>query len=56
VARRAEILVPFVAAIAVEVDLAAGKVVIDPPAGLLDLAPGGTPPETGHDGGGHRED
>jgi 16S rRNA processing protein RimM len=39
-ARHGEILVPFVAAIAVEVDLAAGKVVIDPPAGLLDLAPG----------------
>lgn len=46
-ARRAEILVPFVAAIAVEVDLAAGKVIIDPPPGLLDLA---------SDGGGHRED
>jgi 16S rRNA processing protein RimM len=42
-ARRAEILVPFVAAIAVEVDLAAGKVLIDPPPGLLDLAP--DPPE-----------
>ena len=39
--RQAEVLVPFVAAIAVEVDLAAGKVVIDPPPGLLDLAPGG---------------
>ena len=36
--RREEVLVPFVAAIAVEVDLAAGKVVIDPPPGLLDLA------------------
>jgi 16S rRNA processing protein RimM len=36
-ARSAEVLVPFVAAIAVEVDLAAGKVVIDPPPGLLDL-------------------
>lgn len=33
-----EVLVPFVAAIAVEVDLAAGKLVIDPPAGLLELA------------------
>jgi 16S rRNA processing protein RimM len=42
---RAEVLVPFVAAIAVEVDLAAGTLVIDPPPGLLDLAsgePGGT--------------
>ena len=36
--RQEEVLVPFVAAIAVEVDLAAGKVVIDPPPGLLDLA------------------
>lgn len=34
----AEILVPFVAAIAVDVDLAAGKLVIDPPPGLLELA------------------
>ena len=32
----AEILVPFVAAIVPEVDVAAGKLVIDPPAGLLD--------------------
>ena len=32
-----EVLVPFVAAIAVEVDLAAGRLVIDPPPGLLDL-------------------
>jgi 16S rRNA processing protein RimM len=38
--RQTEILVPFVAAIAVEVDLAAGKLVIDPPSGLLDLTPG----------------
>lgn len=36
-----EILVPFVAQIVPEVDLAAGRVVLDPPAGLLD------PPETG---------
>jgi 16S rRNA processing protein RimM len=35
--RTAEVLVPFVAAIAVEVDLAAGKLIIDPPPGLLDL-------------------
>src|SRR5579859_8140630 len=43
-ARRAEVLVPFVAAIAVEVDLAAGKLVIDPPPGLLDLGPGQASP------------
>lgn len=36
-AHSAEVLVPFVAAIVVEVDLAAGKLVIDPPPGLLDL-------------------
>jgi 16S rRNA processing protein RimM len=35
--RRTEVLVPFVAAIAVEVDLAGGRLVIDPPPGLLDL-------------------
>jgi 16S rRNA processing protein RimM len=35
--RRAEVLVPFVAAIAVDVDLAGGRLVIDPPPGLLDL-------------------
>jgi 16S rRNA processing protein RimM len=35
--RRAEVLVPFVAEIAVDVDLAGGRMVIDPPAGLLDL-------------------
>jgi 16S rRNA processing protein RimM len=38
--RRGEILVPFVAAIAVDVDVASGQMVIDPPAGLLDLATG----------------
>ena len=37
-----EALVPFVAAIVPEVDLDAGRVVVDPPAGLLDLA-GGRP-------------
>lgn len=31
-----EILVPFVAAIVPEIDVAAGRLVIDPPAGLLD--------------------
>ena len=44
-----EILVPFVAAIVREVDVAAGRLVIDPPPGLLDLAvlaSGGRPPQT----------
>ena len=36
-AGRGEVLVPFVAAIAVEVDLPAGRLVIDPPPGLLEL-------------------
>lgn len=40
-----EVLVPFVAAIVVEVDVAAGGLVIDPPPGLLDLRAG--PPGTG---------
>ena len=35
--RRGELLVPFVAAIAVDVDVDSGRMVIDPPAGLLDL-------------------
>jgi 16S rRNA processing protein RimM len=39
--RRGEVLVPFVAAIAVDVDVAHGQMVIDPPAGLLDLASAG---------------
>ncbi|HEX9065619.1 MAG TPA: ribosome maturation factor RimM [Streptosporangiaceae bacterium] len=34
--RGAELLVPFVAAIVPEVDVAAGRLVIDPPPGLLD--------------------
>jgi 16S rRNA processing protein RimM len=34
--RGAEILVPFVAAIVPEVDVTGGRLVIDPPAGLLD--------------------
>jgi len=50
--RQAEVLVPFVAAIAVEVDLAGGQLVIDPPSGLLDLGQGGS--EDG-DLGGNRE-
>jgi 16S rRNA processing protein RimM len=33
------LLVPFVAAIVPEVDVAAGRLVIDPPPGLLDLGP-----------------
>lgn len=46
-ARRApgsELLVPFVAAIVPEVDVAAGRLVIDPPPGLLELAAGETGP------------
>jgi 16S rRNA processing protein RimM len=40
-AEQGEVLVPFVAAIVPEVDVAAGRLVIDPPPGLLDLrAPG----------------
>jgi 16S rRNA processing protein RimM len=35
-----ELLVPFVAAIVPEVDLAAGRLVIDPPPGLLELGAG----------------
>ena len=35
-----ELLVPFVAAIVPEVDLATGRLVIDPPPGLLELAAG----------------
>jgi 16S rRNA processing protein RimM len=34
---RGEILVPFVGAIVLEVDVKAGRLVIDPPPGLLDL-------------------
>jgi 16S rRNA processing protein RimM len=39
--RQADVLVPFVAAIAVEVNLTSGTLVIDPPPGLLDLGQGG---------------
>jgi 16S rRNA processing protein RimM len=35
-----ELLVPFVAAIVAEVDVAAGRLVIDPPPGLLELGTG----------------
>jgi 16S rRNA processing protein RimM len=38
---RDEILVPFVAAIVPEVDVEAGRLVIDPPPGLLDLGAAG---------------
>ncbi len=48
--RDGEILVPFVAAIVPQVDVRAGRLVIDPPPGLLDLgavlAPEGRPPQT----------
>ncbi|HEY2308460.1 MAG TPA: ribosome maturation factor RimM [Streptosporangiaceae bacterium] len=50
--RQAEVLVPFVAAIAVEVDLAGGRLVIDPPPGLLDLGQAGS---DGGQAGGSRE-
>jgi 16S rRNA processing protein RimM len=53
--RRADVLVPFVAAIAVEVDLAGQRLVIDPPPGLLDLgqdsSDGGVPGRSRSDGG-----
>jgi 16S rRNA processing protein RimM len=57
--RREEVLVPFVAAIVTEVDVAAGKVIIDPPPGLLDLAVASAGPDDTHAGpgpGGGRED
>lgn len=38
--RQGEILVPFVAAIVVDVDVAGGRMVIDPPPGLLELSGG----------------
>ena len=40
-----ELLVPFVAAIVPEVDVAAGRLVIDPPPGLLELATGEPGPD-----------
>jgi 16S rRNA processing protein RimM len=40
-AGRGEILVPFVAAIVPEVDVGAGRLVIDPPPGLLELGSAG---------------
>lgn len=53
-----ELLVPFVAAIVPEVDVAAGRLVIDPPPGLLELGtgepgpPGANPAGTGPAGTG----
>jgi 16S rRNA processing protein RimM len=43
----ADILVPFVAALVPEVDVGGGKIVIDPPPGLLDLGDGGQEPAVG---------
>jgi 16S rRNA processing protein RimM len=50
--RQGDVLIPFVAAIAVDVDVAAGRMVIDPPAGLLELtgAPGTAARSTPSDG------
>ena len=49
-----ELLVPFVAAIVPDVDVAAGRLVIDPPPGLLELAAGepgqALPPDTSEAG------
>jgi 16S rRNA processing protein RimM len=58
---RGEILVPFVAAIVVEVDVAGGRMVIDPPPGLLELSGGpdaamtGGPADAGVPGGARAE-
>ena len=56
--RHGEVLIPFVAAIVVDVDVAAGRMVIDPPPGLLELSggpdmarAGGTAPGTAPAGG-----
>ena len=43
----AEVLVPFVRAMVPEVDVAARRLVVDPPEGLLDLTDGDSEPETG---------
>ena len=45
-----EIMIPFVSAIVPEVDVAAGVLVIDPPAGLLDPAQAEQRPDPEHDG------
>ena len=42
-----EVLVPFVAAIVPEVDLAGGRLVIDPPDGMFDRAGAGRPRRPG---------
>ena len=44
-----EILVPFVSAIVPEVDIAAGRVVVTPPAGLFEDLPGDDEPEPDSD-------
>jgi 16S rRNA processing protein RimM len=54
--RQTEVLVPFVAAIAVEVDLTDGRLVIDPPPGLLDLGHARSDGDEGDEAGGSRED
>jgi 16S rRNA processing protein RimM len=54
--RQTEVLVPFVAAIAVEVDLTDGRLVIDPPPGLLDLGKARSDGDEGDEAGGSRED
>lgn len=43
----AEVLVPFVAQIVVEVDLASGLVRLDPPGGLFEVLPADEEPDTG---------
>lgn len=46
-----EVLVPFVAEIVPEVDVAGGRVVIDPPPGLVDEPSDDSPPPRGDEGG-----
>src|ERR1700761_6293538 len=45
-----EILIPFVSAIVTDVDVAAGRLVIDPPPGLLDPGDQGDPGDSGDKG------
>jgi 16S rRNA processing protein RimM len=51
----AEILVPFVSAIVPEVDIAAGRLVVTPPAGLFEDLPGDDEPESGSESDAHAE-
>ncbi len=44
-----EILVPFVAAIVPQVDIAAGRVIVTPPAGLFEDLPGDDENDAGAD-------